>query len=85
MGGKKFVGHCHSIMEYETIQFFKFSGGGCVYETLRILVYGATMPYIQSSMTRCMVSPAHPIYISQRSLLIGSYNRFLPCIYVSQL
>ena len=28
-GGKKFVGHCHSVIhEYETIQIFKFSGGG---------------------------------------------------------
>ena len=27
-GGKKFVGHCHSVMhEYETIQIFKFYGG----------------------------------------------------------
>ena len=26
-GGKKFVGHCHSVMhEYETIQILKFSG-----------------------------------------------------------
>ena len=29
--GKKFVGHCNSVMhEYETIQIFKFSGGGII-------------------------------------------------------
>ena len=52
-GGKKFVGHCHSVMhEYAahvskyTIQIFKFSGGGefqglpPLYETLVVIDMG---------------------------------------------
>ena len=54
-GGKKFVGHCHSVIhEFETIQIFKFSGGGGdnssplpLYETLvsTILIH-RSMEYI---------------------------------------
>ena len=47
-GGEKYVGHCHSVMhECETIQIFKFSGGGWdsrvprpLYDTLLVIPTG---------------------------------------------
>ena len=44
--GKKFVGHCHSVMhEYETLQIFKFPGG-----ELRVEVGKFQVPHLYETL-----------------------------------